>query len=57
MARTKKAAEVEHSKNFDKVKKYFDEGTWNEYRVGEAVKKNWITPDEFQEITGKPYEA
>ena len=44
MARTKKAAEVEHSKNFDKVKKYFDEGTWNEYRVGEAVKKNWITP-------------
>lgn len=54
MAR-KKAAE-EHSKNFDKVKKYYDEGRWNKYRVSEAVKKGWITPAEYEEITGEPYQ-
>ena len=47
---------VEHSKNFEKVKGYFDAGRWNEYRVHEAVVKGWITADEYQEITGNPYE-
>lgn len=43
------------SKNFDKVKYYFDNGLWSLYRVTEAVKKGWITIDEFEEITGQPY--
>lgn len=47
---------VEHSAHFDKVKKYFDDGRWNEYRVHEAVIKEWITADEFAEIVGKPFE-
>lgn len=46
---------VEHSKNFDKVKGYFDANRWSEYRVHEAVGKGWITSDEYAEITGNPY--
>lgn len=48
---------MEHSKNFEKVKNYYDKGLWNEYRVSEAVKKGWITPEEYEEITGNPYEV
>ena len=44
-----------HSKNYEKVKKYWDEGLWNEQRVRNAVSKGWITEDEFREITGKAY--
>lgn len=51
---SKKAAE--HSKNFEKVKAYYDTGRWDEYRVSEAVKKGWITAEEYEEITGQPYE-
>ena len=51
---------MEHSKNFEKVKRYYKEGFWSETRVRNAVtnpKSNpWITPEEFEEITGKPYE-
>ena len=47
---------AEHSKNFEKVKNYYDTGRWDEYRVSEAVKKGWITADEYEEITGQPYE-
>lgn len=46
----------EHSKNFNKVKNYYDAGLWKESRVREAVIKNWITAEEFEEITGNPYE-
>jgi len=28
---------------------------WNEVRVRNAVKKNWITEEEFKEITDKDY--
>ena len=45
------------SKHFDKVKYYFDNALWSIYRVGEAVKKGWITPEEYEEITGESYEA
>lgn len=44
-----------NSKHFEKVKMYYDEGLWSEYRVGEAVKKGWITEEEFEIIVGKPY--
>lgn len=46
----------EHSKNFNKVKTYYDKGLWKISRVREAVVKGWITEEEFTEITGKPYE-
>lgn len=42
------------SKNFEKVKNYYDNGMWNEARVRNAVGK-WITEEEYKEITGKEY--
>lgn len=44
-----------HSKNYEKVKNYWDRGLWNETRVRNAVTKGWITADEFTEITGITY--
>lgn len=46
---------MEHSKNFEKVKSYFDKGLWGINAVRNAVEKNWITAEEFEEITGEPY--
>ena len=43
------------SSKFEKVKGYFDKGLWNIERVRNAVVKGWITPEEFQIITGQPY--
>lgn len=53
---------MEHSKNFGKVKKYYNtvyngERVWNETRVRKAVEKNWITPNEYEEIVGQAYKA
>ena len=45
----------EHSKNFNKVKKYYDDGLWSKANVRAAVGK-WITAEEYDEITGEPYE-
>ena len=38
---------------FEKIKKYYDAGVWDEQRVREAVAKNAITAEEFKAITGK----
>ena len=46
---------AEHSKNYDKVKRYYNMGMWNETRVRNAVKMNCITEEEFKEITDKEY--
>lgn len=46
---------MEHSKNFYKVKSYYDMKMWNESRVRNAVKMNWVTELEFTQITGKAY--
>ncbi len=46
---------MEHSKNFNKVKTYYDEGFWNEAKVRNAVVKGWITKAEFTEITEIEY--
>ena len=43
-----------HSKNFEKVKKYYDSGMWTLAMVRNAVGK-WITEEEFKEITGEDY--
>lgn len=51
---------MEHSKNFELVKSYFDKwqrgepGGWSPTAVRRAVGK-WITPAEYEEITGEPY--
>ena len=42
------------SKNYEKVKNYYDKGLWNENRVDNAEGK-WITPEEYEQITGKVY--
>ena len=44
-----------HSKKFDKVKEFYDNGIWNISRVHNAVGK-WITEEEYKEITGQDYE-
>ena len=41
---------------FNKVKSYYDRGLWSIHRVRDAVVKNWITAEQFEEITGNPYE-
>lgn len=45
-----------HSPNCNKIKKYYDKGLWDIDRVHKAVEKGKITPEEFEEITGQPYE-
>lgn len=52
MAKAAKA--VEHSPNFDKVKKYYEAGSWDIDRVFNAVGR-WITEAEYEEITGFVY--
>lgn len=45
-----------HSKKFQKVKGYYDKGLWSISRVRDSVVKEWITPEEYFEITGEVYE-
>lgn len=51
---------MEHSKNYDKVKSFFDNGLWSKQRVYNAVtnpaSNPWITKQEYEEITGEAYE-
>ena len=49
--------EVEHSKDFEKYKYYYDSGFWNKRALKNVVKKGKITPEEYEEITGEPYET
>lgn len=42
------------SKNFNKVKNYYNLKLWNLPKVQSAVGK-WITEDEYEEITGMKY--
>ena len=42
----------EHSIKFDTVQTFYIRGAWNIEKVKNAVLKNWITKDEFKEITG-----
>ena len=41
------------SEKFEKSKKYYDLGLWDETQLRKAVAKNWISASEFQQITGK----
>ena len=44
------------SKKYELVKEYYDNDLWNLARVRNAVVKGWITAEEFEMITGQPYE-
>lgn len=46
---------MERSKNFEKIKKWYDQGLWNEAKVRNAVVHKQITEEEYEEIVGKPY--
>lgn len=43
------------SKNYMKVKVYYDRGQWTINKVRNVVGK-WITEEEFEMITGEVYE-
>lgn len=45
------------SKHYTKVATYFATGVWTQKMVANAVKKKWITPDEYEEITGETYQG
>ena len=42
---------------FEKIKKYYDAGVWNEKRVRDAVEKGVITAKQYKEITGSACES
>lgn len=44
------------SKNFEKVKAYYNRGLWSIERVRSAVGK-WITAEEYKEITGEEVDS
>jgi len=44
------------SKNYEKVKRFYDAKLWPLSWVTNAVDK-WITAAEYQEITGKEYKS
>lgn len=47
---------MEHSKNFEKIKRYYEHGIWGINRVWAVVGKlTGITEDEYAEITGYVY--
>ena len=41
------------SKNFEKIKKYYDNGLWNEVRVRNMVVKGVLTENEYFAVVGK----
>lgn len=44
------------SKDFLKIKKYYDAGLWNKVRVKNMVIKGIITTEEYMDITDENYE-
>lgn len=42
---------------FEKVKKYYDLGFYNDSQVAAFVEKGKLTPEQYKEITGKDYEG
>lgn len=44
------------SKNFEKVKSYYERGIWSAAMVKNAVGR-WITEEEYTEITGNSAEG
>ncbi len=42
---------------FEKIREWYEEGRWSKKRVRSVVAKGTITPQEYELITGEPYEA
>ena len=51
----------EHSKKYYQIKQWYDDGLWSKKKVRNAVtnpKSNpYITVEEYEEITGEPYNS
>lgn len=47
---------MEHSKDFEKVKHYYEIGKWSKQAVWNVTVKQRITPAEYEEITGEPFD-
>ena len=47
----------ERSEKFELVKEYYMTGEWKKKAVKNAVRRNWITAAEYEEIVGEPYEG
>lgn len=45
------------SKLFKQIKKFYDLGLYTDEQVADFVKKGKITADEYELITGKPYQG
>ena len=43
------------SAKYEDVKRFYDFGMWDIVKVRNAVRKNWITAEEFRTITGTEY--
>ena len=43
------------SEHYSDVEHYYNNGTWQLFRVKNAVKMKWITPQEYELITGEKY--
>lgn len=53
---------MEHSPKYNMILEFYNrringQRLWDEEKVKNAVEKSWITPEEFTEITGQPYEG
>jgi uncharacterized XkdX family phage protein len=40
---------------YNSIKRYYDMGKYTKEQVKIFVKAGWITPEQYQEITGEPY--
>lgn len=40
---------------YEKIKKWYAQGLWDEHKVHQAVEKGIITPEQYAEITGEAY--
>ena len=46
----------EHSPKYQLVKDHYDAGEWKKKAVRNAVIREWIRADEYEEITSEVYE-
>lgn len=51
-----KNLDVQHSKDYQKIKSYYKDGLWSIERVRSAAGK-WIMPEEYEEITGEAFDG
>lgn len=43
------------NKNFEKIKRYYDEGLWSKERLRNVVSVGKLTKKEYETITGEKY--